>query len=176
MFSVATARFNKYTLEENRTWRARNAHKGAVYGVMKPITTTTIPLESYVFVLEMNNETNTIVGVGFIQNMPDPKENVPIYTNRNYCCYTYYSPYRVDRSEITGRGEHVLKILELLVFKGATHMKRAQGITVIPATILERGRLDFVSELAGLLCKKYSELVFGSQRVTLRSRGSEERT
>ena len=57
MFSVATTRFNSMTWEENTEWRRRKGHTGCVYGVMKPITATTIPLESYLFVLEMNNQT-----------------------------------------------------------------------------------------------------------------------
>lgn len=167
MFSVATTRFNSATWEENSEWRRRKNHSGCVYGVMKPITATTIPLESYLFVLEMNNQTNEIMGIGLIQNMIDPKENIPIYTNRNYCCYVYYSPYRIDRSEIDGRLAHVISILEILVFKGSTHMKRAQGITVVPDNLLLRGRLNFVSELASVFSKKYKALAFGKYTVSI---------
>ena len=167
MFSVATTRFNTATWEENTEWRRRKEHAGCVYGVMKPITATTIPLESYMFVLEMNNQTNEIMGIGLIQNMIQPKENVPIYSNRNYCCYVYYSPYRIDRTEINGRLAHVVSILEHLVFKGSTHMKRAQGITVIADSLLLRGKLNFVSELAAEFSRKYKVLKFGKFTVTV---------
>ena len=171
MFSVATTRFNSATFDENQSWRKRHAHEGCVYGVMKPITTATIPLESYLFVLEMNNETNENMGVGLIQNMIEPKENVRIYSNPNYCYYAYHSPYRVDRAEFPERTQHVVAILEILVFKGSTHMKRGQGITVVPEALLLRGKMDFVFELAQVFKQKYKALTFDGQSLTVRRPG-----
>jgi len=170
MFNVATTRFNTQTFGENSDWRKRHNHTGCIYGVMKPITTATVSLESYLFVLEMNNQTNLIEGIGLIQNMLEPKENVPIYTNRNYCCFAYYSPYRVDRAELSERAGHVLSILDILVFKGPCHLKRGQGITVVPETILLRGRLDFVAELAHVFKEKYKTLKLDGQALVVKRR------
>ena len=154
MLCIATTRFNTETYKENAAWREKHKYKGCVYGLMKPISTISIPLESYIFVLEMNNDINEIMGIGLIQNMIDPKENIPIYSNPNYCCFSYFSPYRVDKLELTERELILIRILEILVFKGATHMKRGQGITRIPEKILLRGKMNLLEELCVIFKKK----------------------
>ena len=99
--------------------------------------------------------------------MVHPRENVAIHANRNYCYFAYHSPYRIDRCELGERSLVVLEILEILVFKGGTHMKRGQGITVVPERLLNRGKLDFKLELMELFKRKYKELIFNDTSVEL---------
>ena len=157
MVLLTTTRFNNLTWEENERWRENNSYNGCVYGLMKPIAVS-IPINSFLIVLEMNNDENKIMGFGLIQNVAQPKENISIYSNPNYCLVVYNSRYRIDRKELTEQQEIYIKILEILVFKGATHLKRGQGITLIPKKILKRGLIDLKKELVNILITKYNNL------------------
>ena len=134
---IGTTRFNTTTWNENRLWREKNCHTGCAYGVMKTIGVN-IPLNSGVFVLEMNNSTNEIMGVGLITNCPDPPENVRVYRDYNYCCYLYKGKFRIDRSELSEREKIIFQIFEYLVFANKTHLKRGQGITSLPEKMIKK--------------------------------------
>jgi hypothetical protein len=60
--------------------------------------TEKIPLNSLVFVVEMNNSTNKIEGIGLIRNMLHPEKKLRVYQTGNYNRYTYYGNFRIDRS------------------------------------------------------------------------------
>ena len=90
----------------------------------------------------MNNDINKIVGIGLMKNNPCLKK-CHIYSDRYYCKYVYKSKYRIDRVDMGEREKNILRILDILVFKGDTHIKRGKGITEVPKKLLERGKLDF---------------------------------
>ena len=128
-FWIGTTRFTNYTYEENKDWRERFKWKGCIYGLNKKMPLT-VPHLGLVFVLEMNNDQNKIMGIGLIRNYINPKYKMCIYTSdTNYNRYIYNSAFRKDRKEIN---EKFLEALELILFKGYGHYKRGQGITVIP--------------------------------------------
>ena len=128
-FYIATTRFTNYTYKENLEWRERFKWIGCVYGCNKKMPLT-VPHLAVVYVIEMNNDTNEIMGIGLIRNYINPKYKMCIYkSDTNYNRYVYNSAYRKDRSEINKK---LLKALELILFKGYGHYKRGQGITVIP--------------------------------------------
>ena len=128
-FYIATTRFTNYTYKENLEWRERFKWTGCVYGCNKKMPLT-VPHLAVVYVIEMNNDTNEIMGIGLIRNYINPKYKMCIYkSDTNYNRYVYNSAYRKDRSEINKK---LLKALELILFKGYGHYKRGQGITVIP--------------------------------------------
>ena len=58
---ITVARFNELTYEENKKYRAKSSHK-CIYGFDKEISET-IPYGSTVYVIEMNNTTNEIMGI-----------------------------------------------------------------------------------------------------------------
>ena len=134
---IGTTRFNNDTWKENCAWRLSNKHSGCAYGVMKTMGIG-IPLNSSVFVLEMNNSTNKIMGIGLVINCPDPLENVRVYKDYNYCCFLYKGKYRIDSSIFSKREEVIIRILEYLVFENKTHLKRGQGITQIPYKMIKK--------------------------------------
>ena len=45
----------------------------------------------------------------------------------------------------------IIEILETLLFKGHTHVKRARGITLLPRWIAENKVVDFYAELNDLI-------------------------
>lgn len=128
-FYIATTRFTNYTYNENLKWRERFKWKGCVYGLNKKMPLT-VPHLAMVYVIEMNNDQNKIMGIGLVRNYINPKYKMCIYkSDTNYNRYIYNSAYRKDRSELN---EKFLEALEIILFTGYGHYKRGQGITVIP--------------------------------------------
>ena len=128
-FYIATTRFTNYTYNENLKWRERFKWKGCVYGLNKKMPLT-VPHLAMVYVIEMNNDQNKIMGIGLVRNYINPKYKICIYkSDTNYNRYIYNSAYRKDRCELN---EKFLEALELILFKGDGHYKRGQGITAIP--------------------------------------------
>jgi len=99
-----------------------------------------IQLNTLLFVVEMNNEKNRIEGVGLIRNMIDANPHF-IYSDTNYNRYVYKGKYRITREEMEEHDNDMLCILELILFKGYTHVKRHCGITMIPPKLLECDRV-----------------------------------
>ena len=71
-------RFNNNTWKENMLWRERNNQKGCIYNSPVYIKDN-IPLKTIIYVIEMNNERNKIMGIGRIINK--------VYTNQQYKIY-----------------------------------------------------------------------------------------
>jgi hypothetical protein len=96
-----------------------------------------IPYEAPLFVLEMNNDTNQIMGVGRIVNEIRADRSYSIYADCNYNRYTYLGRQRVDRADImrSRPDARVLETLERMLFYGARHAKRGQGIHELPHRI-----------------------------------------
>lgn len=154
MYEIATTRFNNNTWMENVRWREKNNWNGSIYGTPKQISERFTP-NIYIFILEMNNDINKIKGVGLIKNRilinktHDKKHNkyYKIYNEQNYNRYIYKSKYRIDRKEMTLEEKKVLRILDKLVFKGKTHLKRGQGIIVVPEWIKNNSIINFIKLL-----------------------------
>ncbi len=142
---VAVTRFNNNTWQENVNYRKKNELLGCCYGtpVMLP---DNIPIGAIIYVLEMNNETNKIMGIGLIRNFNRCDKRYCIYSDGNYNRYNYSSNYRINRSELKKYNEIFLKNMEYLVFKGYTHMKRGYGIQLVTD-------------------KKYDELIYSKRKV-----------
>tara|TARA_E500000178_G_C16948447_1_gene719995 strand:- start:500 stop:982 length:483 start_codon:yes stop_codon:yes gene_type:complete len=154
MCNIATTRFNNVTFMENSRWREKNNWKGCIYPVPKQISNNFL-LNELIFILEMNNDSNKIKGVGLIKNRIS-KKKYKIYSMQNYNRYIYKSIYRIDRKEMTHEEKKVLRILDFLVFKGKTHLKRGQGIIFIPKWIKNNNKINFVNLLKNLFNKKFN--------------------
>jgi len=153
MVVICTARFNNKTLQENNRWKERtNKMNHCVYG--SPISLKpSIRNDEWVIVLEMHNDINTIIGLGLIRNAPNRTNK--IYSCGNYNRYTYEGTVRIDLSaphiHLTVEEKLVIKILELSLFYGQSHSKRAKGICELPNRI--SSLYDFKDCLKGLLLR-----------------------
>ena len=162
MCEIATTRFNNETYMENVKWREKNSWDGCIYGAPKQISDMFTP-KIYIFILEMNNDTNKIKGVGLIKNRivinktNDINHNkyYKLYSQRNYNRYIYKSKYRIDRKEMTHDEKKVLRIFDMLVFKGKTHLKRGQGIIVVPEWIKNNNIINFIKLLKKMFHERY---------------------
>ena len=147
---LLTSRFNNETFQENVNFRAKNPNVGCVYCAPDPISQQ-IPMDTVLFILEMNNDTNRVVGIGMVRN--HPVSNKPrVYNNGNYNRYVYVGKHRIDRSEMNEQEERIMKVFDILCFTGNRHMKRGQGLKSFPVDILYRCNktldlVNFISEM-----------------------------
>jgi hypothetical protein len=147
---ILTSRFNNSTWLENKTYRERNSQIGCVYAAPLMISGE-IPIDSIVFMLEMNNDTNKIMGIGMIKNHPNSKQ-LNIYKNQNYTRVVYTGKYRIDRSEMTEDELVIMMAFDTLCFTGNHHMKRGQGLLSFPVEMLCRcskilDLVDFITNM-----------------------------
>lgn len=131
-FRLASSRFTNDTWIENRTF-CEQYQKKTAYCCPIPISGK-IPFDHLVGVLEMNNDTNRILGIGLIYNRTVHK--TWIYEQGNYNRNTYIGKRRIDRTEMTESEEKIMQILDQYCFKGNGHLKRGQGITSFPVKYL----------------------------------------
>lgn len=140
MVSIACTRYNNSTWSENVEWRRQNNMlHGCIYGSPQQMAPC-VQFNSWVFIIEMNNETNKIMGVGMVRNNTLPTcRRFQVYNDGNYNRYTYMGKRRIDRAELD-ENRHtriIFEILDTLLFKGAWHSKRGGGITIFPKWILD---------------------------------------
>jgi hypothetical protein len=96
-----------------------------------------ISLNTPVFVLEMNNSTNKIQGIGLIKNKPELKKYYKVHTDGNTNRYTYIGKYFMDRTLIETLNPFLVYVLEEILFKGKTHSKRGAGLLLLPEKVLK---------------------------------------
>lgn len=148
---VACTVFNDATWSENVDWRRRHRHPGCIYCSPTDIGVSTTSSGSTVYVLEMNNDRNRVMGVGKIvvdaascagaeagNQLAERKFNV--YASRNYNRYKFMGRERVDRE--THIDPHpklaaVFRRLDWMLFHTPRHAKRGRGIQRIPKWITE---------------------------------------
>jgi hypothetical protein len=151
MVKICTTRFNRETLQENIQWKKlKNKTTHCVYGSPSMLKQS-IKENEWIIVLEMHNDINKIIGLGLMRNIPIKNNN--IYSFGNYNRYTYEGHIRIDLSNVdTSLSSHgddddtkddvltreeriVIRILELSLFYGQKHSKRAKGICELPSRI-----------------------------------------
>lgn len=143
MSYIATTRFNSETWNSNKRWRELNNFDGCIYGTPVEIKQST-QFGCKIYVLEMNNNSNIIEGIGLIINNPGKK--IRIYNDNNYNRYIYSGKCRIDKKEFNLEEQNIIKILEILLFRGCRHMKRGQSITVLPSWISNYKSLKNIQE------------------------------
>ena len=96
--------------------------------------------EANILILEMNNDQpNQIMGIGLIKNHSyRQKQYAYIHSIRRYNRYTYKGDFRIDVDDMSDAEKQVVHKLEDMVFKGKGHLKRGQGIIMIPLNRLEQ--------------------------------------
>ena len=133
---LASTRFNSKTFSEFSEY---SEIKGWFYGAQLKIKSK-VPLNTILFVVEMNNETNQITGIGVIKNTPTGVYR-NIYKDPNYNRYNYKLFYRLTREYLWEQNQLLVTFLELILFKGYTHIKRHSGITIVPESLLTCDRV-----------------------------------
>jgi len=125
--NIGTSKFTTVTYKENCEYKKKWGKENYIMTTrMNPINS--VPIDEGIFILEMNNNTNEIEGIGIIRNMPTRCEDVglKIYDDDYYNSYFYQGPYHISRKKILEKEENKkpLAYLENLIFKGSKHLKR----------------------------------------------------
>jgi len=143
-----TSRFNNNTWNENQRYVKSQKNMGCIYCSPSPICKD-IAVDSILFILEMNNETNKIMGIGMVRNHPNI-QCYSVYSNPNYNRFSYKGRYRIAREEMTEEENQIITVFDILCFTGKYHMKRGQGLTMFPVEILRRCKktLDLVEYIS----------------------------
>ena len=135
----AVTRFSTETYEQYQQFMSKSEKNSCVYNSpvkMKPSIQVNTPF----CVLEMNNTTNQIVGASVVTNHPRMRQ-YKIYEEQNYNRYSFIGKYRVSRKELNeSLPLHTLELLEFMLFKEKSHMKRGQGIQCISDDLFTKGR------------------------------------
>jgi hypothetical protein len=95
----------------------------------------------------MNNTANKIEGIGLVKNRPFVDKYYSIYSEGNYNRFVYKSNYRIDRDTILRFDPTIVDILEYVVFKEKSHLKRGSGFTTITQELLKRKKSEMYQNL-----------------------------
>ena len=155
--TIGTTRFNNFTWNENCEIRKKNPSAKCIYATPIQITSR-IALDSNVFVLEMNNDTDEILGIGLVKNHPVIGKYA-VHSVPNYNRFVYIGKWRIDRKDMTHDELEILRVFEAVCFRGINHSKRGQGITALPikvqykSYILGFSLLDYICNMFKLRMK-----------------------
>jgi hypothetical protein len=154
---LLTSRFNTQTYTENETYRKNHENVGCIY-CCPDLVSKLIPTDAIMFVLEMNNDINKIVGIGMVRNHAFTSK-YSVYANGNYNRYTYIGKHRIQRDEMTEEEDQIMRVFDILCFTGNRHMKRGQGLKSFPVDILYKcnSKLDLVKFISEMFKKRINK-------------------
>ena len=159
MVTLVTTRFNTQTWQERQQWMERNEWNGCI--ISTPIRVKDYILPTMI-VLEMHNDENQIKAISLVKNEVWFDKTYKIYKDRNYNRYVYKSRYRLELEKIQDTliplEKKIIAIFNQLLFKGACHFKRAQGITAVPNWIMNNRIIDFNKYFKALILRYYPGL------------------
>jgi hypothetical protein len=136
MFTIVTGRFNNDTRDANYAYRKKN-NFACMYCCPSELSPK-ILYDTPVFVIEMNNSTNKLEGIGLIKNNCETQKYFKVHSDSNTNRYTYIGKYFIDRDIIDDYNSHLVFVLEEILFKGKTHSKRGSGLTLFPEKVLNK--------------------------------------
>lgn len=160
MFTVVTVRFNNETWEASLRYRVKKKF-ACIYAPPCKLSKD-IDLESPVFVIEMNNSNNEIIGIGLIKNklVTDKVHKVQEDTNCNR--YIYIGEHHISRELLNNYNPFLVYVLDEILFKGYTHSKRGSGLTKIPEKVLKYDiceGLDVKKEIRNVFVYHYRDKI-----------------
>lgn len=160
MFTVVSTRFNDETWKETQEKREK-LKTSCFYGSPQEMSPR-ILYDSIVFVVEMNNTRNKIEGIGLIKNRPYMDKYYKIHDDANYNRFVYKSNYHIDRERLIRHNSHLVDVLDNILFKGKTHLKRGHGFTTITEKLLHKKEickdLDIKSEIRDIFITLYRNI------------------
>jgi len=161
---IITSRFTTATWSENQAFREKQKNIGCIYCTPELIAAN-IPLDVILFVLEMNNDTNKIIGVGMVRNHAY-SGIYNVYADGNYNRYVYVGKTRIHRSEFKEHEEKTFNVLDELLFNGKRHMKRGHGLKAFPMETLyecSQQKGDLVNYISNMFKSRLAEKNYNQQ-------------
>ena len=138
--SMLTTRFTTETFQENK--RYRDTHNiPCIYSSSLPISDK-LPYQDY-YVLEMNNSTNHIIGIGKISKTLQP--TAQIYSYKYYNRYTYKGTMYAEINDLPEKYQAIITAVERKIFYGRGHLKRGSSFTSFPVYSHKEDIPDLIS-------------------------------
>ena len=160
MIILSSTRFNTQTWDENCRFREKNKLNGCIYCSPQSMPAK-IDIGATVFVVEMNNSTNEIEGIGLIKNRPITNKS-GIYEERHFNRYVFVGEYRINRDVLLRYNSQLVHSLDHILFKEKTHLKRGCGMTTIPEKLLKHDicqQMNIKMEIRNLFILQFSEKI-----------------
>ncbi len=155
---ICVTRFNNKTFQENENYKNNTNIIGTIYGSPTKISDKILP-DTSILVLEMNNSTNRIEGIGYIKNKIFINEKkVKIYNDNNYNRYIYKSNIRIDKKNFSKYEKYFIEKLENLLFKSYNHCKRGHGIQSIPRFVKSYNDFDYKKFIYSMYYKRFVKI------------------
>jgi len=156
MFRIACTRFTDITIADN--YRYRESRKIAcIYCSPVPMSEL-YSRDTYLFVFEMNNTTNQIMGIGLIQNVRQTDRTYIIYSSEelvyNYNRYIFKGNHWLSRDQLP---PNIIEIFDKILFKGKSHLKRMINISVLTNKLFARWEYDQI-EIINQLKQLFAEM------------------
>lgn len=165
MFSVVTDRYNDETWDASIRYRERK--KLACIYVPPYKLAENIDINSPVFVIEMNNSKNQIMGIGLIKNKLVTDKVYKVQEDSNHNRYIYIGEYHISREILDNYNPFLVYILDEILFKGYTHSKRGSGLTKIPEKVLKldicKG-IDIKKEIKNIFIHHFFEMILSKKK------------
>ena len=139
MYGVLISRFTEDTFQETTRYRETHQIK-CIYGATRRISDS-LPDCPY-FMIEMNNDTNKIMGIGVITKELAPRTKV--YENPYFNRYLYKGNHYISAEQINKK---MVEELEQILFYGRNHLKRG-GITLFPPSKMKK---EYINEFKTLV-------------------------
>jgi len=153
---IATTRFTQITLDEINNYKDKNGINYPIYGCPLRISDKIIQ-NADIYVVEMLNDKNEILGISLIKNTALLKRHC-IYEDNFYNNYVYKGNKFIPRSILLEENRELVEILEKLCFYGKSHMKRMMGISLIKDKIRYDPRtkgMDLLDEISKIFEYEY---------------------
>lgn len=156
VFDITTTRFSTFTYLENQRSKHNMGFQGALYSSTLRLPVNA-PDDKFIFVLDMNNTINKIMGIGIIINVLAKDQSLNIYDNPMFNNYVYKSNFYIpiidtndnqyfDYIEQPWR-DFIETEFESVIFYGKGHLKRGGSFTRFPIKRLRYRHLLFILTL-----------------------------
>jgi hypothetical protein len=165
MFSIVTDRYNNETWEASVQYREKRKI-ACIYAPPYKLTEK-ILLETPVFVIEMNNEKNEIMGIGLIKNKIMTDKVYKVQEDSNHNRYIYIGEYHISRDVLDDYNSRLVYILDEILFKGYTHSKRGSGLKKFPEKVLSLEiceGLDIKKEIKNVFIQHFKDKLISKKK------------
>ena len=170
MIPLLTTRFNTETWNENEEYRFKKFRESfshiCLYPVPQKMACWVCP-NNICFVVEMNNSLNKIEGIGIVRNKIETDYYYHVYKECTFNRYVYKGKYRLSREQLINYNSDIVDILDNILFKGKTHLKRGIGFTAITDK-LQRNPVcsehNLSEEIKQIFLQHYKPAIFAEKK------------
>ena len=155
-YDIYTTRFTSDTYYQNNRYRDSVNWDGALYGSMVRFPENTP--DKLLFILDMNNTTNKIMGIGLMVNKLARDQSITIYSKSSFNNYIYKSKYYIQLVDVEYQTElrsewtkFIEEEFEGKLFYTKSNSKRGCGFMAFPRKFLRDKHIWFLVTLFAII-------------------------